>query len=382
MTSSTTALAAQMADIPEKSFFQEVDLTNVFIVSTVVLLAAAFYFFQRWTSSRFKSKELKTKVIEMQSALLKCQKDLEDMTKEHHRQLDPYSSPNTKSLFLCMDKDGNILTVNDYAVEFYGYENKDELIGRNIVGTLVPAKDSHGHNLTNLIDRIKNNPRLYVDNENENMCRDGRKVWISWTNRIVYDSDGVPLEIRSVGFDITPRKQLEEELRQMTVIDPVTGVLNRRQFLEDGNREMKRARRYKRDLSVLLMTIDRFESLNSEHGSAFSDEAIKVAVTACQNFIRESDYLGRLADIEFALLLPETPLEGANIVAERIRDQVLHSDLMVGDVKIAVTTSISIATRSDSDETIDSVLLRAFNALRSSKERQNNIAIAETPEQG
>ena len=86
-----------------------------------------------------------------------------------------------------------------------------------------------------------------------------------------------------------------------------------------------------------------------------------------------------MADIEFAILLPETPLEGAKIVAERIRDEVMKSNLMVGNIKITVTTSISIATRTDTDETIDSLLLRAFNALRSTKERQNNIAVAESP---
>ena len=166
-------------------------------------------------------------------------------------------------------------------------------------------------------------------------------------------------------------------MRQMTVIDPVTGVLNRRTFLEEGAREMKRARRYERELSVLLMTIDHFEALNSEHGSTFGDEAIKVAVTACRNSTRDSDYLGRLADIEFALLLPETPLDGARIVAERIRNEVMKSDLFVNDVKISVTTSISIASKTADDETIDTILLRAFNALRASKDRQNNIAVAE-----
>ena len=104
---------------------------------------------------------------------------------------------------------------------------------------------------------------------------------------------------------------------------------------------------------------------------------MKVAVTACQDAIRESDYLGRLADVEFALLLPETPVEGALIVAERIRTQVMHSDLKVGDVSISVTTSIGVATRQPSDETIDSVLLRAFNALKTAKEQHNNVAVAE-----
>lgn len=375
----STVFAAEAISSPAGMIPQQDCLTSVPIVLCVVLTAALLYLLWRFESCRSKKNALKNKVVDLQNALISAQKELEDMKKEKHRQFDPYSSPNTKSLFLSLDKDGNILSVNDYACELYGYDDKNELIGKNIIGTIVPTKDSHGQTLTNLVERIKNNPRLYIDNENENICKDGRRIWISWTNRIVYGSDGAPVEIRSVGFDITPRKQMEEELRQMTVIDPVTGVLNRRQFLDDGAKEMKRARRYKRNLSVLLMTIDRFEALNSEHGSAFGDEAIRVAVTACQNSIRDSDYLGRLADIEFAILLPETPLEGAKIVAERIRDEVMHSDLMVDDIKIAVTTSISIATRTESDETIDSVLLRAFNALRSSKERQNNIAVAESP---
>lgn len=354
-------------------------LTSVPVVLCIVLSLFLFFLAWRFSCCRAKKNTLKNKVVELQNSLISAQKELEDMKKEKNRQFDPYSSPSTKSLFLCLDKDGNILSVNDYACELYGYDDKNELIGKNIVGTIVPTKDSRGQTLTNLVERIKNNPRLYVDNENENICKDGRRIWVSWTNRIIYGPDGQPTEIRSVGFDITPRKQMEEELRQMTVIDPVTGVLNRRQFLDDGAKEMKRARRYKRDLSVLLMTIDRFEALNSEHGPAFGDEAIRVAVTACQNSIRDSDYLGRLADIEFAILLPETALDGAKIVAERIRDEVMRSDLMVDNVKIAVTTSISIATRAESDDTIDSVLLRAFNALRSSKERQNNIAVAESP---
>ena len=375
----SAVFAAETLPLPAGTAGQPYCPVSAPVILCVVLFAFLLYLLWRFACCRAKKAALKNKVVELQNALISAQKELEDMKKEKHRQFDPYSSPNTKSLFLCLDKDGNIISVNDYACELYGYDDKNELIGKNIIGTIVPTKDSHGQTLTNLVERIKNNPRLYVDNENENICKDGRRIWISWTNRIVYGPDGTPAEIRSVGFDITPRKQMEDELRQMTVIDPVTGVLNRRQFLDDGAKEMKRARRYKRNLSVLLMTIDRFDALNSEHGSAFGDEAIRVAVTACQNSIRDSDYLGRLADIEFAILLPETPLEGAKIVAERIRDEVMRSDLMVDKVKIAVTTSISIATRAETDETIDSVLLRAFNALRSSKERQNNIAVAESP---
>ncbi len=373
----TAARAAETVEKAEEAVISEAVFSLFAVIACAVLAVATLVLLLRYLRTKSRSKELKQKVIDLQNELLKTQKNLEELTKERNRKFDPYSSPNTKSIIFCLDKDGVVLSGNDYAFEFFGYADKDELLGKNIIGTLVPLKDSHGQNMTNLVERIKNNPRLYVDNENENVCKNGKKVWVSWTNRIIYDSEGNPSEIRSVGFDISPRKRLEDELRQMTVIDPITGVLNRQRFLDDGTRELKRARRYGRELSVLLMTIDRFDALNNEHGAAFSDEAVKVAVTACQDAIRESDYLGRLADVEFALLLPETPLEGAMIVAERIRTQVMRSDLMVGDVKISVTTSIGIATRLPSDETIDSVLLRAFNALRTAKEHHNNVAVAE-----
>lgn len=373
----TAARAAETVEKAEEAVISEAVFSLFAVIACAVLAVATLVLLLRYLRAKSRSKELKQKVIDLQNELLKTQKNLEELTKERNRKFDPYSSPNTKSIIFCLDKDGVVLSGNDYAFEFFGYADKDELLGKNIIGTLVPLKDSHGQNMTNLVERIKNNPRLYVDNENENVCKNGKKVWVSWTNRIIYDSEGNPSEIRSVGFDISPRKRLEDELRQMTVIDPITGVLNRQRFLDDGTRELKRARRYGRELSVLLMTIDRFDALNNEHGAAFSDEAVKVAVTACQDAIRESDYLGRLADVEFALLLPETPLEGAMIVAERIRTQVMRSDLMVGDVKISVTTSIGIATRLPSDETIDSVLLRAFNALRTAKEHHNNVAVAE-----
>ncbi|MCQ2914442.1 MAG: sensor domain-containing diguanylate cyclase [Alphaproteobacteria bacterium] len=341
----------------------------------IVMLVFALYILKT-NKHKEEEKELQNKIVELNNSLLATRKDLEDITKEHNHKFDPYSSKSSKSVILDMDKDGIIKSVNDYALEFFGYSS-EELVGKNVIGNLVPLKDSHGQNTSDLIDRIKRNPRLYLDNECENLCKDGRIVWISWTNRIIYDENNEVSEIRSVGFDITPRKELEEELRNMAIVDPVTGTLNRRQFVEDGIKEMKRAKRYKRDLSVILMTIDKFATLNHEHGSFVGDQAIKTAVQACRNSTRDSDYIGRLADIEFAILLPETPLDGAKIVAQRIQNEVMKSGLYVNNVQITVTTSLSIASRQNSDETIEDLLFRSFNALKANKDRQNTISVAD-----
>ena len=182
-----TALAADSVG----TLSNQTDFLPILFFLILALVITIVFGIYKTLSDRHQEKELKSKIVELQNAVISSQKELEDMKKEKHRQLDPYSSPNTKSLFLCIDKDGNILSVNDYAREFFGYD-ENEMVGKNIVGTLVPAKDSHGYDLSNLIYRIQNNPRLYIDNENENICKDGRKVWISWTNRIIYDADGQP----------------------------------------------------------------------------------------------------------------------------------------------------------------------------------------------
>jgi len=265
--------------------------------------------------------------------------------------------------------------MNDYGLQFFGYDNIDELKGRNIIGTLCAETDKEGHEMDNLIDRIRNNPRLFTDNENENICKNGERKWISWTNRIVYNDAGEPQEIRSVGFDITPRKRLEEELRQIMVLDPVTGVLNRHKFLEEGIREVKRARRYDRSLSVIFMSVGHFQT-HDELGPTFTDEVLKKAVQACQAETRDSDSLGRLADVEFAVLLPETTIDGAKTVAQRILQNIVSTPIVVADTSVTIDVRIGVASLTEKDATVDDIIQRAFMAIRNGNDDENTISVA------
>ena len=74
---------------------------------------------------------------------------------------------------------------------------------------------------------------MYVEHETENITKEGKHIWISWTNRLVYDESGEPVELQSVGFDISKRKKLEEELRFLASVDPLTGALNRQSFFRN-----------------------------------------------------------------------------------------------------------------------------------------------------
>jgi len=118
---------------------------------------------------------------------------------------------NINSIVLRMDINGRITFFNEFAQKFFGY-TKDEILGKNVVGTIVPEMDTSYRDLKAMIKNIGQNPDLYTINENENIRRNGERVWILWTNKGVFDKDGNISEILCIGNDITEHKKTEEAL--------------------------------------------------------------------------------------------------------------------------------------------------------------------------
>ncbi|HMK46390.1 MAG TPA: PAS domain-containing protein, partial [Methanocella sp.] len=96
---------------------------------------------------------------------------------------------NSNSIILRSDRNGNITYLNEFGQQFFGY-SEAEIIGRNAVGIIIPAKDSADRDLRVMMDDLLRHPEEYRTNTNENMCKDGRFVWVSWTNKAIYDSAG------------------------------------------------------------------------------------------------------------------------------------------------------------------------------------------------
>lgn len=124
---------------------------------------------------------------------------------------------NANSIILRMDTRGNINFFNDFAQKFFGYSEK-EILGKNVVGTIVPETSSLGQDLSSLIERIAKHPNAYLSNENENMTHDGRRVWISWTNKAIYDKQGIVTGILSIGNDITDSRKAEEVNQRLAAL--------------------------------------------------------------------------------------------------------------------------------------------------------------------
>jgi PAS domain S-box-containing protein len=119
---------------------------------------------------------------------------------------------NANSAIIRWRRDGTITFFNEYAQACFGY-GTDEVIGKH-VNIIVPETESTGKDLTTLALDIADHPERYVNNVNENLCRDGRRVWMVWTNKPVFGQDGHVSEILAVGTDITQQKRAEEALRQ------------------------------------------------------------------------------------------------------------------------------------------------------------------------
>jgi PAS domain S-box-containing protein len=116
---------------------------------------------------------------------------------------------NANCIIFQMDTQGNITFFNRFAQDFFGY-SEAEILGRNVVGTIVAATDSAGRNLEIMIQDLAKHPEKYTDNENENIRRNGELAWVAWTNRAIYDDENRVYEILCIGIDRTEQKKAEE----------------------------------------------------------------------------------------------------------------------------------------------------------------------------
>ncbi|HCU38410.1 MAG TPA: hypothetical protein DGT21_24225, partial [Armatimonadetes bacterium] len=107
-----------------------------------------------------------------------------------------------RSIIVRMDLSGRVTFVSPYAQEFFGYTS-EEILGQHVVGTIISDTDAAGRDLRAMIDDLCRDPRAYAQNENGNITRDGRRVWVSWANRPLYDADGRATEVLCVGTDVT-----------------------------------------------------------------------------------------------------------------------------------------------------------------------------------
>ncbi len=158
------------------------------------------------------------------------------------------------------------------------------------------------------------------------------------------------------------------ELQESALTDELTGVGNRRHFLELARHEVRRARRSGKPLSAVMLDADYFKKVNDSFGHQAGDEVLRMLARICGESLRESDVLGRYGGEEFAILFPETGVIKAKDVAERIRKAVAAEVVETEDGPVRITVSMGVASGMGKDVEIGAILERADAALYVAKE--------------
>lgn len=181
--------------------------------------------------------------------------------------------------------------------------------------------------------------------------------------------------ISAINFTMISNDTFNEELRQMAASDPLTGLANRRRLLERGEEETRRAHRYHRPLTVLVLDLDHFKRINDNWGHAVGDGALKRTADCCLSVLRDIDIVGRLGGEEFVAILPETDLESGQGAAERLRAAI--AGLEVDDhPPLRLTVSIGVATL-EMEESFAAALDRADAAMYRAKQAGRNCVRGE-----
>ena len=162
-----------------------------------------------------------------------------------------------------------------------------------------------------------------------------------------------------------------EEIYRMTIIDGLTQIHNKRSLFETLEKELLRARRYERPLSLLMFDIDFFKRINDQYGHLAGDYVLRELARIVQDRIRRDEMFARYGGEEFVVLLPETPLNGATALAENLRARVANHGFVFQGEKIPVTISIGTALLQE-DRTAADLIQRADEKLYEAKRGGRN----------
>ena len=182
---------------------------------------------------------------------------------------------------------------------------------------------------------------------------------------------GQMLRLGSVIFKVLQGADLErryhEEIYRMAIFDGLTNIHNKRYFMEFLEREHQRAVRHSRPLSLLMLDVDHFKLANDEHGHINGDRLLRQTASRMRGFVRRDECFARYGGEEFGMILPETSLDGAQALAEKVRRVIGDTPMDLQDGG-SVTITISIgAAELDSNDTVFGLVGRADEALYKAK---------------
>lgn len=279
-----------------------------------------------------------------------------------------------------IDLNGDFTFVNQVAARLLGYEQK-ELVGRPHELILKePPEASAAEAPTGGSADSAQGGEVIVHNLNSDTFwkRDGTSFPVEYVRTPVLEKGelvGTVVTFR----DVTERKKLEQNLQTLAVTDGLTGLHNRMYFTNKLDEEFQRASRYEAPLSLILMDIDYFKSVNDTYGHQAGDAYLKAISALIRSSIRRVDVAARYGGEELVVILPHTEARAAALLAERLRERVAAMEVHFGGHAIRRTISVGVATCTPgSVKTMDEFLTAVDNALYAAKRAGRDRVVAHT----
>jgi len=281
----------------------------------------------------------------------------------------------TNSIVLRWDPDGRVLFLNDFGLTLFGY-TQDEVVGRSVLGLIVPVTESSGRDLVAMIQDLLHHPERYVSNENENMRRDGERVWITWRNTPITDPEGRLIEIVSTGIDSTDRKRAddalrasEERFRELALHDNLTGLYNTRYLYQGLQALIAEAAETRGTFSVLFLDLDHFKRVVDARGHLNGSRAIQEVAATIRDCLEPPGWAVAYAGDEFVIVLPGCARDAARTTAEAIRVKIAETPYLASTGRpVRIAASFGFATYPDDARDLEELLALGDQALFSVKD--------------
>jgi len=267
--------------------------------------------------------------------------------------------------FIMADENGNIIAWNSAAETLFGHPH-EHVLGKSLHEILVPEESqSRAINAYAHFKGTGAGPLVNSVIEIDALHRTGEVIPVSMSIS-AFKADGKWYSqalLRSIGR----RKEIESEMRRLATLDALTGIYNREVMFAHGNRELSRAIRYGSTLSLALIDIDNLNEINDRWGYYHGDQVIKSLTDFLQENCRHSDVIGRFSSKEILVLLPETDVSMAFMVAEKWRIAIKSLEVKADSSVIKFNCSFGVSGLSNEDQ-IEHLLKKVESNLLKSKE--------------
>ncbi|HET7209252.1 MAG TPA: diguanylate cyclase [Terriglobales bacterium] len=259
--------------------------------------------------------------------------------------------------------EGVTIDVNQALLTMLGYASKEELLAANLPTELLFDFDN-GSSWAKLLPEAKGIEPVEIEKKR----KDGTTLRARLSGRGVYDDNGNFAGYEIIVVDVTEQRTIEDQLRHQASSDSLTGLANHRRLFEVLHAEICRSNRTGREFSLVLLDLDGLKAINDEFGHLAGDRALCRLAEILRDCCRSIDTVARHGGDEFALVLPETGIAAATLVAHRICE-------LLGEEaeKPALSVSVGIASHPKDAETIGTLLYAADRALYAMKDKRPRV---------